>query len=497
MTGPPMRVATGAFCHETSTFTTVATTWESWSRHRFGYLTGDAILDKFRGTNSAMGGFMAGAEKHGFELIPTIFANAHPSGPTPREVFDRILNDLLERLKAAGSIDGVILSLHGAMVAEGVDDGEGHILEAVRDQVGPGVPIVSELDIHTNMSPRMVAMADALVVHQTFPEIDQEECGLKCAGIMHRTLRKGLRPTMALHRLPLVWGMNQITRHSPMREAIAELHAIEARPGVVTASICTCFPLADIPDMGTSVIVVADDDQELAQRYADELASYLWERRQAWQSEWKSTRECLEQAEREGEFPVVFADRNDNTGGGAPGDGTGMLRTFIEAELEDACILYIVDPEAVAACQRAGAGSTLTLEVGGKSTPLQGEPVKMTAEVVALGDGRFLYEGPRNRGLEGDMGPCAHIRQGGLHVLVVSHREQPYDTALSRTLDLDPRKMRYIGLKSAGHFRACYEEFAGNIFVVSEPNVHDHEQVVDRYVNLGWKVYPFDDISAY
>ena len=192
----------------------MATTWESWSEHRFGYLTGRAMLEKFGGTNSAIGGFMAGAEKHGFELIPTIFANAHPSGPTPRDVFDRILNDLLERLSAAGPVDGVILSLHGAMVAEGIDDGEGHILEAVRNLVGPAVPIVSELDIHTNMSPRMVAMADALVVHQTFPEIDQEECGLKCADIMHRTLREGLRPTMALHQLPMVWGMNQITRHS-------------------------------------------------------------------------------------------------------------------------------------------------------------------------------------------------------------------------------------------------------------------------------------------
>ena len=495
MTGTP-RIAAGAICHETSTFTTVATTWESWSEHRFGYITGRAMLEKFGGTNSAIGGFMAGAEKHGFELIPTIFANAHPSGPTPRDVFDRILNDLLERLHAAGPVDGVILSLHGAMVAEGIDDGEGCILEAVRRLVGPDVPIVSELDIHTNMSPRMVAMADALVVHQTFPEIDQEECGLKCADIMHRTLREGLRPTMALHQLPMVWGMNQITRHPPMREAIAELHAIEARPGVVTASICTCFPLADIPHMGASVIVVADDDRELAQRCADELASYLWERREEWQSEWKSTRECLEEAEREGRFPVVFADRNDNTGGGAPGDGTGMLRTFIEAGLEDACLLYIVDPEAVAACEQAGAGSTLTLKVGGKSTPLQGEPVEMTAEVVALGDGRFLYEGPRNRGLEGDMGPCAHIRQDGVHVLLVSHREQPFDTALARTLDLDPRDMRYIGLKSAGHFRACYEEFAGNILVVSEPNVHDHERIKDHYMNLGRKLYPFDDVSS-
>ena len=492
-----MRIATGAICHETNTFTPVATTWESWRDRRFGYITGDAIFDKFRGTNSAIGGFMAGAETHGFELIPTIFANAHPSGPTPRDVFDRILGDLLERLSAAGPLDGVILSLHGAMVAEGVDDGEGHILEAVRSLVGSSVPIISELDIHTNMSKRMVAMADALVVHQTFPEIDQEECGLKCAEIMNRTLREGLRPTMALHQLPLVWGINQITKHSPMREAIAELHSIEARPEVVTGSICTCFPLADIPDMGASVIITTDNDEELAQRYADELAAYLWERREEWQSERKPTRDFLEEAEAAGKFPVIFADRNDNTGGGAPGDATGMLRTFIEAKLEDACLLYIVDEEAVAECEKAGVGATVTLKVGGKSTPLQGDPVEMTAEVVALADGRFRYEGPRNLGLEGNMGPSAHIRQDGVHVLLVSRREQPYDTALAQTLGLDPRKMRYIGLKSAGHFRACYEPFAGNIYSVSEPNVHDHELIMGHYKNLGRKLFPFDDISSY
>ena len=492
-----MRIATGAICHESSSFTTVATPWESWSEHRFGYITGDAIFDKFGGTNSAIGGIMGGADKYGFELIPTIFANAQPSAPTPQDVLDRILSDMLERLSAAGQLDGILLSLHGAMVAEGVDDGEGHILEAIRNLVGPQVPIISELDIHTNMSRRMVAMADALVVHQTFPEIDQEECGLKCADIMNRILREGLRPTMALHQLPMVWGMNQITKHPPMCDAIAELHKIEALPEVVTGSICTAFPLADIPDMGASVIITTDNDEALAQRHADELAAYLWSRREEWQSEWKPTRDYLEQAESEGKFPVVFADRNDNTGGGAPGDGTAMLSTFIEAGLNDACLLNIVDPEAVAECEKAGVGATLTLKVGGKSTPLQGEPIQMTAEVVAMSDGRFKYEGPRNRGLESSMGPSAHIVQDGVHVILVSEREQPYDTALARTLGLEPRNMRYIGLKSAGHFRACYEEFAGNIFSVSEPNVHDHELIKDQYKNLGRKLYPFDDIDSY
>lgn len=489
-----MKIATGAICHETSTFTTVTTTWESYRDHRFGYLRGDEIFDKFRGTNSAIGGFMAGSDAHGFDLVPTIFANAHPSGPTPRDIFDEILNDLLEALIAADPVDGVILSLHGAMVAAGIDDGEGHILETIRNHVGPSVPIISELDIHSNISKRMVEMADVLVGHQTFPEIDQEECGLECANIMNRILRHGLRPTMALHQLPLVWGMNQITSHPPMREAISELHAIEARPGVVTGSIATCFPLADIPDMGASVFITTDDDEELAQRYADELAGWIWERKEQWQNTCQPTRAFLKEAEAEGKYPVIFADRNDNTGGGAPGDSTGMLRTFIEEKLENACLLYIVDPEAIAECAKAGVGATVSLQVGAKSTPLQGNPVAMTAEVVALADGRFRYEGPRNQGLDGNMGPSAHIRQDGVHVLLVSHREQPFDTALARTLNMDPRKMRYIGLKSAGHFRTVYEPWAGNIYVVSEPNVHDPVLVKDQYTNLGRKLYPFDNI---
>jgi microcystin degradation protein MlrC len=193
----------------------------------------------------------------------------------------------------------------------------------------------------------------------------------------------------------------------------------------------------------------------------------------------------------EGRFPVIFADRNDNTGGGSPGDSTGMLRAFVEAGLRDACVLYVVDPEVVAQCARAGVGGRLTLDVGGKSSPLQGEPVRMTAEVVALSDGRFRYDGPMYAGLGGNMGPSAHIRQGGIHVLLVSVREQPYDTAFARTLGLDPRKMRFIGVKSAAHFRAGFEAWAGAIYVVNEPAVHGWDMPFQR---LGRRLYPFEEV---
>ena len=149
--------------------------------------------------------------------------------------------------------------------------------------------------------------------------------------------------------------------------------------------------------MGASVYIVTDNDPDLAQRYADELAAWIWDRRADWQVPMPPTREALAQATAAGNFPVIFADRNDNTGGGSPGDSTGVLQTFIEAGLEDACLLYIVDPEAVSACQEAGVGATLTLDVGAKSTPLQGQPIRMTAEVVALSDGSFRYDGTEKR----------------------------------------------------------------------------------------------------
>jgi len=488
-----MRIVTGCIEHETSTFTPVTTTWESFFE-RFGVVRGAAIVEKFRGTNTPIGGFIEGADAHGFELIPTLFAEAHPSGPAPRSVFDRLVNELLDGMRAAGTIDGVLLELHGAMVAEGVDDGEGYILAAVRDLVGSAIPIVAQLDIHSSISPRMVTNADVLIGRESYPEIDMAARGRECADVLVRILTQGLRPTMALHQLPMIWGMNQVTAHSPMYAAIAELHRIEAQPGVVCGSIATGFPLSDVPDMGSSVYIVTDNNLALAQRYADELAAWIWERRADWQLAMPSTAKALTAAQTQGHYPVIFADRNDNPGGGSPGDSTGLLRTFIEAGLEDACVLYIVDPAAVEQCQRAGVGATLTLDVGAKSSPLQGQPVRMTVEVLTCSDGRFYYDGPMYAGLECDMGPSAHIRQGGIHVILTNGRDQPFDTAFARTLGLDPRQMRYIGLKSAAHFRAAFEPWAGAIYVVSEPSVHSADTGTLTYHHLGRKLYPFDPL---
>ena len=489
----PLRIITGCISHETSTFTQVPTTLENFREHF--YVQGEEVLKTFTGTNTPTGGFIEGARAHDFELIPTVFAEAYPSGPLPRPLLEDLLDHILEGISASHPVDGVLLELHGAMVADGVDDAEGYMLAALREAVGSGVPIVGQLDIHSHITSEMVEQADVLIGRDTYPEVDMAQKGRECADVLARILRDNLHPTMALCQLPMtaVAG-NDVTALPPMKEVMDRLQAMKEKSGVVCASLSHGFPFADVADMGMSVFVTTEDDQALAQSCANEYAGWLFSKRHVlWDFPRLKTTDVL-QRHRQGPYPVIVADTNDNPGGGSPGDSTGVLQAFMEAELEDACVLYITDPEGVKKCMEAGNGSTLSLEVGGKS-PLQGKPVSMTAKVVACSDGSFQYEGPMYEGLGGSLGPSAHIVENGIHVILVSKREQPLDSALARSLGLDTRRMRFIGLKSSGHFRASFGPWAGVIEVVYEPCVHDFTLEHTEFQKLRRPKFPLDEVS--
>ena len=490
------RIVFGCIAHETSAFSPVPTTLAS-ANERFGYVRGDDLFTDFRGSNTPVGGFIEGGEHHGFELVPTIYWEAHPGGPLPAADFARVVADLIEAISAAGSIDGVLLELHGSMIAEGEDDADGAILRAVRQAVGP-LPIMVQLDIHSNVSADMVELADGIIVRETYPEVDQAERGRECADLMAQVLRDGVRPAMALAPLPMIWGKNQITAHPPMRQAIERLHEIEGRPGILYASISTCFPLADAPHVGSSVTVITDGDQALAQRSADELAAWIFARRADWQMAVPTTAAVLDEIGGTGPYPIVIADSNDNCGGGSPGDSTGMLRTFIERSLEDACVLYIVDPEAALACHRAGPGATLCMALGGKSDPRAGRAGRSGLAGGGRLRRRLHLRRPHARR------PLHHPRtvrtraerRSALRRRARDHRHLP-GSAVRLRAGAQPgppstRQMRYIGLKSTGHFRAHFEPFAGVIRTVNEPSVHDPTHI--RYRNLGRPVYPVDPI---
>jgi microcystin degradation protein MlrC len=285
-----------------------------------------------------------------------------------------------------------------------------------------------------------------------------------------------VRPVTALRELPLFWSAAcQVTNQPPIEEAFRLVHEVERRPGVLSVTLATGFPWADVPQMGASVIAVADGDSGLARAVADEVGDWVWQRRERWHRKPLTVAEALELGDREGRYPVMLADMADNTGGGAPGDSTEVLRAFVERDLRNALLLYLVDPEVARLAHAAGVRQRLRVELGGKSHPIQGPPLPLEVEVVALSDGRFRYDGPMYAGLTGDLGPSAWLRHRGVNVVVVSARMQPLDQAFARALGIDCSAMRYIGAKSAVHFRSGFERLGGSIFNVDAQALHTHD----------------------
>ncbi|HUQ70164.1 MAG TPA: M81 family metallopeptidase [Planctomycetaceae bacterium] len=491
-----MRVAIGGLCHETSTFATTRTTVADFT-NGFGLFRGAEILERFDGANICTGGFIEGAGRHGYELVPLLWGFAYPSGVIAADAYAQLKGEFLDRLRQSqvdqGPVDGVLLDQHGAMVVEGIEDADGDFIAAVRGVVGPTVPIVVTFDLHGNHSPQRVQTATAIVGFDTYPHVDMAERGREAADILMATLRGQVRPVMAWRPIPLFWSCAaQITSQPPMVEALAQVHALEKRPGIIAITIATGFPWSDIPHMGPSVIVTADADPALAAAVANELAEWIWDRREHWHCPPVSVTTAIEAGLARDRYPIILADHADNTGGGAPGDSTEILQTLLDRRLTNSLVLYIVDPEAVAIARGAGVGNRIELSVGGKSDPRQGAPVRMRAVVRAVSDGDFRYDGPMYAGLTGSMGPSAWIEQDGVHVVLVTAHEQPLGPAFARSLGINCPSMTLIAVKSAVHFQASFEAFAGSIFNVDARAIHTHDFAALPYRHRHRPMYPVD-----
>ncbi|HZO90296.1 MAG TPA: M81 family metallopeptidase [Chthonomonadaceae bacterium] len=472
-----MRILTGGVLHESSTFAAGKTTLGDFETGR-GLLRGAAILDTFRGANVCCGGFLDGAQKHGFELVPLLWTFATPSALVERASYEALKNEFLDGLRRERDqgIDGVLLDLHGAMVVEGIEDADADFMAAVRQIVGPDTPVIVTTDLHSNHSAERIAACTAIIGYDTFPHVDMAERGREAADLMVRTLRGEVRPVMALSKIPLIWSAEcQVTAHLPMQETMEQVFAAEKQPGMLAVTLATGFPWADVPNMGPSVIAIADGDPALAQQTADALQEWIWARRGRWYRTPLTVEEGLTEGQKTGRYPILLADMADNTGGGAPGDSTAVLRTFVEQDLEDALLLYMFDPEVARQAHAAGVGAKLRVGIGGKSDPRQGLPVPLEVEVVALSDGRFWYDGPMYAGTQGNLGASAWLRHRGVNIVVTSLRMQPLDQAFARSLGINCAAMKYIAVKSAAHFRSGFEALGGPIFNVNAPAMHSHD----------------------
>lgn len=490
------RIAVGGFQHETNTFAPSKARYEDFERAGGwpGLTAGPALFEAVAGINLPIAGFVEEARAAGHEPVPLLWCAATPCAHVEAAAFERIAEGLLRRLAEALPVDAVYLDLHGAMVTEHLEDGEGELLRRIRTLVGPRIPIVASLDFHANITAEMVAQSSALVAYRTYPHVDMAETGARAARLLDRRLSRGRGFAKALRKLPFLIPLPwQCTLIEPAASIYRRLAALEG--GEVTSlSFAPGFPPADILECGPAVIAYAESQTE-ADRAVDALAEEVSAREAAFAGRIYAVEDGVRHALRlvgQGTRPVVLADTQDNPGAGGTSDTVGVLNALVRAGAERAVVANLYDPEAAAAAHAAGEGAVLTLGLGGKSGLPDQRPFQGAFRVERLGDGNFTATGPFYRGARMRLGPMALLSIGGVRIIVASAKQQAADRAMFHHLGLDPADENILALKSTVHFRADFEPIAGTVLVVAAPgpNPADHRMLPYRRLRDGVRRMP-------
>jgi microcystin degradation protein MlrC len=467
------RIAVGGFLHETNTFAPTKATYDDFV-HGGGWpalARGADVLKTIRDINVGLAGFVDEAESRGWEMVPTIFCAASPSAHVTRDAFERIIKVMIEGIQAAGPLDAVYLDLHGAMVTEHLDDGEGEILARVRQMIGKEMPLVVSLDLHANVTPGMVEHADALIAYRTYPHVDMADTGRAAANHLALLLRSKQRLAKAFRQLPFLIPISwQCTNDEPTKSIYHKLAALESEE-VPTLSFAPGFPAADFPHCGPSVFAYGTTQAD-ADAAADTMTQLIIGHERDFDGRIytpdEGVRHAMELAT-SAKKPIVIADTQDNPGAGGDSDTTGMLRALVRNHARRAAIGVIYDPQSAKAAHAAGVGATVTLALGGKSGIPGDAPYQETFVVEQLSDGKFVAPGPYYGGRDMDMGPSAALRIGDVRVVVSSHKAQLADQSMYRYVGIEPTEQAILVNKSSVHFRADFEPIAEKLIICAAP----------------------------
>jgi microcystin degradation protein MlrC len=493
------RIAVGGFQHETNTFAPTKATFEDFVRPGAwpGLTRGEALVDAVAGMNIPIAGFVAAAGELGLELHPLSWAQATPSAVVTRDAYERIAGQILDDLRgslATGELDGVYLDLHGAMATEHLEDGEGELLGRVRRVVGEALPVVASLDLHANVTPEMVARADALIAYRTYPHVDMAETGARSAHHLNALLEGAPLGSKVFRQLPFLIQLTAgCTLHDPAKGLYERLAALED-PEVASLSFACGFPAADVWHCGPSVLAYGAS-RAAAEGAAEALFAHACAREGEFVTRVWRPAEAVNRAMTAvaaGEGPVVLVDTQDNPGAGADSDTVGLLEELVRQGAENAALAILCDPAAAAAAHAAGAGAEIELALGAKSGLPGHRPLSARFRVERLGDGRITASGPFYRGARMQLGLMALLGLGGVRVVVASRKLQAADQAIFRHLGVEPAEQQILALKSSVHFRADFQPIAREILVVAAPgpNPVDHLELSYRRLRPGLRLMP-------
>jgi microcystin degradation protein MlrC len=506
-----MKLLIAMMSHETNTFSPVPTLLE-----RFGNgsapAEGDRALQEITGQAVAMGGMIAVAQAAGAEIITPIAAGAPPSGPVDDEAYGYIADIICA---AAAGCDGILLELHGAMVTNSLEDGEGELLTRLR-RLYPHVPIGVALDMHANLYPAMVENATVITGFQTYPHVDMFETGERAARALLAAMRGEIKPVMRWGNCPMLpHVMRQGTDDQPnkaLQQRVAEMEADDA----VAVCLFTGFPHADILNAGLSVVVTTDDDPERAEVLRDELLEMAWAQRAAFVYQPTPLAESVaaavtaagdqggsqegSQEDSQADGPVILLDHYDNTASGGSMDTTEVLREILRQELDDVAVFAIHDPVAVKELIAAGVGQTATVTLGARfhldALAQQSQPLTVSGRVQLISDGHYTVTGPMSTGSLINMGTTVVLDTGKVQIIIISRHVEPFDLGCFTSLGINPLSKRYLMLKSRIHYRATFKPIARQIIECAGIGVctSDYSQLQFRHVRR--PIYPLDNINS-
>jgi microcystin degradation protein MlrC len=478
--------------HETNTFSPVPTPIEAFARR--GAMRGEAAIADAAGTNTPLGGFVDLAREAGCEFTVPVAGNAHPSGLVTAAAFEEMAGAIVEAV--AAGCDGVMLALHGAMVTETHDDGEGELLRRLR-AVAPELPIAVALDFHAQMTEAMTRGATILTGYRTYPHIDMAETSRRAGRTLLRTLTGEVDPRIVWDSRPI---MSSTLVHTPSREPMKTLMAMaaEAEDGgrVLNASVFGGFPQADIPHLALSSVVVCDGKTSEGELLLARILDAAWEARAGFLFHPEPLADQIARARTLEGGPIVLADHGDNTASGGTQDVMSVIEEAIRQELDDVCAGPVCDPASVAQMIAAGVGAQVTLELGGKvdmpAMGLTAKPLRISGRVRAITDGEFTVTGPMATGSVIRMGRTAVLDTGRMQIVVSEQRSEPYDLGVFTHCGIDPARKRYVLIKSRQHFRAGFEPIARHIVMCDGDGCTASDLALFNYKHIRRPLYPFD-----
>lgn len=487
-----MRIAIAEVAQETDSFSPMVAELSDFEA--YGLYVGAEILERMRGVGP-IGGFLeiVAEQPENVELLPIIRAWGSAGGTITARTLETLTSRLVEGLRAALPLDAVFLSLHGAAASEHADDVEGHVLQAVRDVVGPALPIVVALDHHANITQRMVELAETLIGHETQPH-DPPATGRKAGRVLFRMLRGEIRPAMAWRKIPMITPQDRfLTSDGPMKEWFDLARQLEQTDGVLDISPYPMQPWLDVAEGGWAVVVHTDNAPELAESLAIEMANKAWSIREAmWSAQRTSLTTAVQEADAAEAGLVILSDTGDSVYGGAPGDNTNVLRALLDRPPTGLALVPMVDPDALALALPAGVGASITLSLGGKIDQLFCQPVTVTARVAATSDG-FVVD-LADRGIC-DLRKTALLEVGSIRIVLLSHRSFAINhPVLYSHLGLDIADAKLVVVKTASNFQ-FFSRWRRSLIRVDSPGTTQSDLTAFDWQRIPRPIYPLDPLS--